>query len=358
MRPLRPLVVAAAAVTSLGLALPATAAPPAAAAGGLSATHDRPDRRAGRGQARPHEHPEEGRLPPAGRGHPAQRQGRRQRRGPASATGVTTDKQGRTAVDVLGDAKSVAAAIGAVGGRVVATSRRTTSTRASVPLRAVESLAGKAGVHPGRGRLAGDAGPTRAAASPRRRRRSWPPLGKRLSDARTSGKPTATAAQRPTAVNQGSVVSEGDRAHASRHGPDPLPGHRHRRQGRRAVRRRRLAGRLHASGDLPADTGAARARRAPATRAPRCWRSFTTSRRTRSLIRDRVHRASRASPTTSAPCAPPAPTSSSTTSSTSASRRSRTARSAQAVIDVTADGALYFSSAGNEGNVDDGTSGN
>ncbi len=91
MRPFRPLVLVAAAATSLGLSLPATAAPPTAA-----------------------------------------------------ATGVTTDQQGRTAVDVSGEAKAVAAAVSAVGGQVVAASED--STRACVPLTAVEALAGRPGV--------------------------------------------------------------------------------------------------------------------------------------------------------------------------------------------------------------------
>ena len=104
-------------------------------------------------------------------------------------------------------------------------------------------------------------------------------------------------------------------------------------------------------------------------KARRCWKSSTTSRPAPSSTSRAGWSASPASPTTSAPCAPPAATSSSTTCSTTWKRPFQDGQAPgivsnsnggvviQAVKDVTASGALYFSSAGNSGNFNDGTAG-
>ena len=146
MRPFRPLVLAAVVATSVGLALPATAAPStpsavdalsartvaqidalAQAKRGLTATEKKVDSR-----LLTEAKQRSGQSVAAGVGH--------------VATGVSTDKQGMTAVDVLGNPNAVTPAVRAVGGRVIAASVAGNAVRASVPLTAVESLAGKAGV--------------------------------------------------------------------------------------------------------------------------------------------------------------------------------------------------------------------
>ena len=211
MRPFRPLVLAAVAATSLGLALPASAAPPAAAAGGSVGDHGRPDRCARRGEARPQRTQKkvDSRLLTEAT----------QRAGQAAAvgvgrlsTGVTTDKQGMTAVDVLGNAKAVSSAVGAVGGRVVATSAQETQSALSVPLAAVESLAAKPGVDHvdvasqamlanADGRVA-PASKAKLAAAHRQR-------------AGRPRQPAAAAPRVPWPRNVGTVTSEGDRAHGA-----------------------------------------------------------------------------------------------------------------------------------------------
>ena len=116
-----------------------------------------------------------------------------------------------------------------------------------------------------------------------------------------------------------------------------------------------------AKGELPADMtalpGPGRPCRIGEGRRP-CSRSSTTSRRGRScLLSVPPSPDPRASPTTSGLCGPRAATSSWTTSSTSARAPFQDGEIAKAVEDVTAGGALYFSSAGNSGNANDGTSG-
>lgn len=355
MRPFRPLILAAVTAASLGLALPATAAPPSAAGGlsattiaqidslaqakrGLSATQKKVDSRL--------------------RAAATQSRGQSVASGVGTvATGVTTDKQGRTAVDVSGDQKSVAAAVDAVGGSVIAASKE--STRASVPLGAVEALAGKAGVTrigvASRAMLANEGG----RVAPASKEQIAAALGKRLSDARTSGKPAAKiAAATGAAVNQGSVVSEGDKAHAAD-----------------AARARfkvtgtgvkigvlsdgvdSLAASI-ASGDVPADTQVLPDQEGSGDEgtamleivhdlAPNAKLAFATAFTSEESFADNI-RALRAAGADiivddvvyfdESPFQDSGP--------------------AQAVIDVTNDGALYFSSAGNENNVDDHDAGN
>jgi hypothetical protein len=267
MRPFRPLVLAAVVATSVGLALPATAAPSTPkAVDGLSAnTVAQIDAlaQAKRGLTASQKKVDSRLLTEA-----KQRRGRAAAAGVGHiATGVTTDKQGMTAVDVLGNPKAVSPAVQAVGGRVVAASAAGNAVRASVPLTAVESLAGKAGVqHIGvaaQAMLANEGGRVAPASKAELTKRISAALAK--AESAPAAAPAATAA----AVNQGSVVSEGDKAH-----------------GADAARTRfkvtgtgvtvgvlsdgvdSLAASI-ASGDLPADTRCCPARRATATRAPR-----------------------------------------------------------------------------------------
>jgi uncharacterized repeat protein (TIGR01451 family) len=360
MRPFRPLVVAAVAAvaaTSLGLALPATAAPPAAAAsGGLSAaTIAQIDALA---QAKRGLSATQKKVDSNLRTELTQRRGQAVAAGVGRlATGVSTDKQGRTAVDVSGDAKSVAAAVTAVGGQIVAATKE--STRANVPLTAVDTLAGQAGVTrvgaASEAILANEGG----RVVPASKEKLAAALGKRLSDARTSAKPAAkVTAAGGAAVNQGSVVSEGDKAHAAD-----------------AARARfkvtgtgvtvgvlsdgvdSLAASI-ATGDVPPDTRALPGEAGEGDEgtamleivhdlAPNAHLLFATAFTSEESFADNI-RALRAagadiivddviyfdeSPFQDGPVA-------------------------QSVIDVTNDGALYFSSAGNEQNVDDGTAGN
>ena len=127
------------------------------------------------------------------------------------ATGVNTDKQGMTAVDVLGNPKAVAPAVPAVGGRVIAASAAGNAVRASVPLSAVESLAGKAGVqHVGSPRR--PCSPTRAAGSLRRPRPSSP----RASPARS---PRPRRGRRPPRRRQPGLDGQRGRQGARRRRP-------------------------------------------------------------------------------------------------------------------------------------------
>ena len=360
MRPFRPLVLAAVAATSLGLALPATAAPPAAAAGGLSAkTIAQIDAlaQAKRGLSATQKKVDSRLLTEA-----------KQRRGLTAgigvgrvATGVATDKAGRTAVTVLGDPKAAGAAVRAVGGQVRSTSAKEGAVRADVPLAAVEALAGKPGVS--RVKVAEEAVTARIGgkAAPLTKEQRESVLRKRVTDAlakaKADGRPVATTAAGPVA-QVGSVTSEGDVTHAAdtsrarykvtgtgvtigvlSDGVDSL-------------------GASIASGDLPADTvvlpGAAGGGDEGTAMleiihdvAPGAKLQFATAfdglesfadniRALRTagsdiIVDDIIYFAE--SPFQDGPIA-------------------------QAVIDVTDDGALYFSSAGNEQNVDDGTAGN
>jgi subtilisin-like proprotein convertase family protein len=366
MRPFRPLVLAAAAVTSFGLALPATAAAsaPAAAAGGLSAkTIAQIDAIAAakRGLSATQKKVDSRLLTEV-----------TQRRGAAVAagvgrvtTGVTTDKNGRTAVNVLGDAKAAGAAVLAVGGRVISTSAREGAVRADVPLSAVETLAAKPGVS--RVRVADQAVTARqlvpgaAKTAPLSKEQREGILRQRVSDAlakaKADGRAVKATATGPVA-QVGAVTSEGDVTHAAD-----------------AARARykvtgtgvtigvlsdgvdSLAASI-ASGDLPADTEVLTGQAGEGDEgtamleivhdlAPGAHLQFATAFTSAESFADNIRALRTAgadiivddiiyfaeSPFQDGPIA-------------------------QAVIDVTDDGALYFSSAGNEQNVDDGTAGN
>ena len=171
---------------------------------------------------------------------------------------------------------------------------------------------------------------------------------------------TCAGSSRPSAPITHAVRVRGRRGARRRHGPHAAARDRHRREGLRALRRRRLARRLAGRRRAAATSTCCRARRATATRARRCSRSSTTSRRTRELgfatafterrelrrqhpraaLRGGLRRHRRRHPLLQREPVP------------------GRARSPSAVNDVTADGALFFSSAGNEGNTLDGTSGN
>ncbi len=238
MRPFRPLVLAAVAATSVGLALPATAAPSVPkAVDGLSArTVAQIDAlaQAKRGLTATQKKVDSRLLTEA-----------KQRRGQAAAagvghvaTGVSTDKQGMTAVDVLGNPKAVTPAVQAVGGRVIAASVAGNAVRASVPLTAVESLAGKAGVQhvdvAAQAMLANEGGRVAPASKAE--------LTRRISGALAQAK--ATAGRHHRRGRPGLDGQRGRQGPRRRRGPDPVQGDRHRRHRRRALRRRRLAGGL------------------------------------------------------------------------------------------------------------------
>ena len=356
MRPFRPLVLAAVAATSVGLALPATAAPstPKAVDGlsartvaqidalaqakrGLTATQKKVDSRllteakqrarpVRRRRRRPRRHRRQHRQGRHDRG-------RRARQSQGRHTGRAGCRRPGLAASVAGNA-----------------------VRASVPLTAVESLAGKAGVQhvdvAAQAMLANEGGRVAPASKAE--------LTKRISGALAQAK-AAPAAAVPAAtaavVSQGSMVTEGDTA-ARRRQARARSRYRHRRQGRRALRRRRLAG------------GVDRVRRPAARRASAArpgGRRRRGHRDARDRPRPRAERApvfataftsGRASRTTSAPCARPARDIIVDDVIYFAESPFQDGPIAQAVIDVTNDGALYFSSAGNEQNVDDRTAGN
>ena len=244
----------------------------------------------------------------------------------------------------------------AVGGRVIAASVAGNAVRASVPLTAVESLAGKAGVQhvdvAAQAMLANEGGRVAPASKAE--------LTKRISGALAQAKaaPAAAPAATTAAVTQGSVVSEGDKAH-----------------GADAARARfkvtgtgvtvgvlsdgvdSLAASI-ASGDLPADTRVLPGQAGDGDEgtammeivhdlAPNAHLIFATAFTSEESFADNI-RALRAAGAdiivddvvyfAESPFQDSGP--------------------AQAVIDVTNDGALYFSSAGNEQNVDDRTAGN
>jgi subtilisin-like proprotein convertase family protein len=355
MRPFRPLVLAVGVVTSVGLALPASAAPsaPAAAPQGLSAkavAQIDALAAAKRGLSATQKKVDSRLLTEV-----------RQRRGLTAApgvgrvvTGVTTDRSGLTAVTVDGDAKSAAAAVRAVGGRVRVTSAREDAVRADVPLAAVETLAAKRGVahvSVADEAITANAG-DRPAPMPKEQREAV--VRKRVAAALAEAK-AAPAAATPRV---GSVTSEGDVTHAAN----------------TARTRFRVTGTgikvgvlsdgvdsleaSIASGDLPPDVQVLPGQAGSGDEgtammeivhdlAPNAQIAFATAFNSAESFADNI-RALRAagadiivddviyfneSPFQDGPIA-------------------------QAVIDVTNDGALYFSSAGNEQNVDDGTAGN
>lgn len=362
MRPFRPLVIVAVGVTSVALALPATAAPgPAAAAtGGLSATTV--------AQIDALAQAKKGLSGTQRKVDSRLRTEARQRRGLTAAagvgrvaTGVTTDKAGLTAVTVTGDTKSTTAAVRAVGGQVRTTSAKEGTVRADVPLTAVESLAGKSGVS--RISVADQAITANAGKRPaplgKEQRESV--LRKRVSDAlaraRADGRPVTAAATGPVA-QVGAVTSQGDVAHAANTARS-----RYKVTGT-GVKVGVLSDGVDslaasiASGDVPPDTEVLPGQAGAGDEgtamleivhdlAPNAQLAFATAFNGAESFADNI-RALRAagadiivddvvyfaeSPFQDGPIA-------------------------QAVIDVTDDGGLYFSSAGNEQNVDDGTAGN
>jgi uncharacterized repeat protein (TIGR01451 family) len=361
MRPIRPLVLVAVGVTSVALALPATAAPsPAAATGGLTAkTVAQIDALA---QAKRGLNATQRKVDSRLLTEAKQRRGQTAAAGVGRvATGVVTDKQGLTPVTVSGDTKSTTAAVRAVGGQIRATSAKEGSVRADVPLTAVEALAAKSGVSRisvADQAITANAG-TRPAPLSKEQRESV--LRRRVSDAlaqaKADGRPVTTAATGPVA-QVGSVTSEGDVTHAA-----DTARTRFRVTGT-GVKVGVLSDGVDslaasiASGDLPADTEVLPGEAGSGDEgtamleivhdlAPNAQLAFATAFTSAESFADNI-RALRAagadiivddviyfaeSPFQDGPIA-------------------------QAVIDVTNDGGLYFSSAGNEQNVDDGTAGN
>lgn len=360
MRPSRPLIlVAAAAAASLSLALPASAAPTAASSGGLSANAVKQIdalAQAKLGLTKT-EQKIDSKLLAADK---------IRRNVPLAAgvsrvaTGVTTDKVGRTTVDIKATvSKDVLGKIAALGGSVRDAQPRYGSIRADVPLAGLQALAAMPAVS--RVELAQGAMTDHAGASPK-------PLSKADREAQVrqrvaaalKAKAAKPAAAAPAAVTPaiGSVTSEGDAAHAAD----------------KARTRFKVSGvgvkvcvlsdgvdsldASVASGDLPpgvdvlpGEAGAGDEGTAMLEiihdLAPKARLGFATAftsaesfaqniRDLRSagcdiIVDDVIYFAE--SPFQDGPIA-------------------------QSVIAVTNDGALYFSSAGNEQNVDDGTAGN
>lgn len=360
MRPFRPLVLAVGAVTSLGLALPATAAPQATSAGGLSArTVAQIDALAQvKRSLTPTQKKVDSRLLTEAR----------QRRGLAAApglgrvsTGVTTDKAGLTAVTVLGDTKAVVAQVHAVGGQVRGTYAKESAVRADVPLATVEALAGAPGVQ--RVKVADQAVVARAggrvAPVPKEQRDTVlrQRVAAALAKAKADGRPTRRTAAGVTPL-VGAVTSEGDVTHAA-----DTARARFRVTGT-GIKIGVLSDGVDslaasiASGDLPPDTQVL----------PGQAGSGDEGTAMLEIVHDLAPNAKLAFATVF-----------DTQEDFAANIRALRAAGAdiivddviyygespfqdgvvaQAVIDVTNDGALYFSSAGNEQNVDDRTAGN
>lgn len=361
MRPFRPLVLAIGVVTSLGLALPAVAAPPTAAAtGGLSArTVAQIDALAQAKRAlTPTQKKVDSRLLTEAR----QRRGLTAAAGVGRvATGVVTDKAGLTAVTVLGDTKAAVAQVRAAGGQVRDVSARHAAVRADVPLSKVEAIAGASGVQ--RVEVADAAITARAGGrvAPVAKEQRATVLRQRvaaaLAKAKADGRPTRQTAAGPAPL-VGAVTSEGDVTHAA-----DTARTRFRVTGT-GVKIGVLSDGVDslqasiASGDVPPDTEVLPGQAGSGDEgtamleivhdlAPNADLAFATAFISAESFADNI-RALRAagadiivddilyfaeSPFQDGPIA-------------------------QAVIDVTNDGALYFSSAGNEQNVDDRTAGN
>jgi subtilisin-like proprotein convertase family protein len=295
-----------------------------------------------------------------------------QRRGQALAagvprvrTGVVTDKAGRTPLSVRGDAKQVTAAVRAAGGTVLgvfaAQQAAEQVVRADVPLTAVQGLAASSAVTA-----------VRVADQPLTARQGGrvPPLSKErradvvrqrvaqaLARAKADGRPLVTTDAGVVAA-VGAKTSEGDRAHAADTAREKF------RVTGTAIKVGVLSDGVDslaasiASGDAPPDTEVLPGEAGSGDEgtamieivhdvAPKAKIAFATAftsaesfaaniRELREagcdiIVDDVVYFAE--SPFQDGPIA-------------------------QAVIDVTNSGALYFSSAGNEGNVDDRTAGN
>lgn len=357
MRPFRPLVLAVGVVTSVGLALPAYAdpAPAATAAPGLSAkavAQIDALAAAKRGRTATQKKVDSRLLAEA-----------RQRKGLTAApgvgrvaTGVVTDKAGLTAVTVVGDTKSAAAAVRAVGGQVRAASPKGGTVRADVPLTSVETLAAKGGVTgvevADQATIARQGG----RVAPVGKEQKEKVLRQRVAAALAKAKAARAA---PVATPRvGVVTSEGDVTHAADQARTRF------RVTGTGVKIGVLSDGVNslqasiASGDLPEDTEVLPGEAGSGDEgtamleivhdlAPGAQLAFATAFTSAESFANNI-RALRAagadiivddviyfaeSPFQDGPIA-------------------------QAVIDVTNDGALYFSSAGNEQNVDDGTAGN
>jgi subtilisin-like proprotein convertase family protein len=362
MRPSRPLIlVAATAAVSFSLTVPASAAPTAASSGGLSANAIKQiDALA---QAKlgltPTERKIDSKLLAADK---------IRRNVPLAAgvgrvaTGVTTDKAGRTTVDIKATvSKDVLDKIGSLGGAVRDSQPRFGSIRADVPLAGLEALAATPGVS--RIETANGAMTARMGDAPKPlskaereaqvRSRVATALGQKAAGKKVTSK--STAAVTPLV---GDVTSEGDATHAAA----------------TARTRQRVSGigvkvcvlsdgvdsldASIASDDLPADVDVLPGEAGSGDEgtamleivhdlAPKAKLGFATAFTSAEsfaqnildlrasgcdiIVDDVIYFAE--SPFQDGPIA-------------------------QSVISVTNDGALYFSSAGNEQNVDDGTGGN
>jgi subtilisin-like proprotein convertase family protein len=359
MRPSRPLtLVAAVAAASLSLAVPATAAPAAASSGGLSATAIKQIdalAQAKLGLTKTEQKIDSNLLAAD----------KIRRNVPLAAgvgkvaTGVKTDKSGRATVDIKATvSKDVLAKIAAVGGSVRDSQPRFHSITADVPLSAMQSVAALPGVsHIGLafGAMTDHAGPAVKPLSKADREANVKARVAAALKDKASKKATSAAAVTPAI---GDVTSEGDAAHAAD----------------KARTRFKVSGvgvkvcvlsdgvdslaASQASGDLPPNVDVLPGEEGSGDEgtamleivhdlAPKAKLGFATAFTSLEsfaqnildlraagcdiIVDDVIYFAE--SPFQDGPVA-------------------------QSVISVTNDGALYFSSAGNEQNVDDGTAGN
>jgi subtilisin-like proprotein convertase family protein len=356
MRPARPLALVAAAAASLWLAGPAAANPPGgSAAGQLAAkTAAQIDALA---QVKAGLSPAQRKVDSKLRAEATMRAGRPLAAGVSRvSTGVTTDKAGLTTVDVKGKVTSaLLSKVHALGGRVLGSYPGTGAVRAAVPLASVEALAAAPDVaHVG---VAAQAMTSRMGPGPKR-------VAKDQREAQLRQRVTTALAAAPrgrgTAVTPlvGALASEGDVTHAA----DQARARFHVsgvgiKVGVLSDGVDSLAASI-ASGDLPADTEVLPGQAGSGDEgtammeivhdlAPKAKLAFATAfngpdsfaqniRDLRAagcniIVDDVIYFAE--SPFQDGPIA-------------------------RAVIDVTNSGALYFSAAGNEQNVDDGTAGN
>jgi subtilisin-like proprotein convertase family protein len=355
MRPSRPLTLVAAAAASMALALPATAAPPTtASSGGLPANAvAQIDALA---QAKlglsPAQRKIDSRLLAADK---------IRRNVPLAAgvgrvaTGVTTDKSGRTTVDIKATvSKDVLSRITALGGSLRDVQANYNSIRADVPMAGLEALAATPGVS--KIAVARSAATDRMGNSPK-------PLSKVDREAAVRKRVTAALAAKAARTNAvtprvGAVTSEGDATHAAATARTRL------KVSGVGVKIGVLSDGVNslaasaASGDLPSDVDVLPGQAGDGDEgtaileilhdvAPKAKLAFATAFTSEESFAQNIRDLRAAgcdiivddiiyfdeSPFQDGPVA-------------------------QSVIAVTNDGALYFSSAGNEQNVDDGTGGN
>jgi subtilisin-like proprotein convertase family protein len=352
MRPPRPLTLVAVAAASMALALPASAAPPAASSGDLPANAVAQIDALARVKLglSPAERKIDSNLLAADK---------LRRNVPLAAgvgrvaTGVTTDKAGRTTVDIKATVSSdMLSRVTALGGSVRDAQRNYGSIRADLPLASLQALAATPGV--ARVAVARAATTSRIGTTPK-------PLSKVEREAQLRKRVTAAlGAASPSAVapRVGAVTSEGDVTHAAN----------------TARTRLKVSGigvtvgvlsdgvdslaASVAAGDLPPDVNVLPGEAGDGDEgtamleivhdlAPKAKLAFATAFTSEESFAQNIRdlRAAGAdiivddviyfdeSPFQDGPVA-------------------------QSVIAVTNDGALYFSSAGNEQNVDDGTAGN